>query len=51
MEDISEQMKDMNRAIAEQSDSTVHVSSAAEELNELAARLSEEIKKFKIDNE
>ncbi len=49
MEDITEQMRDMNRGISEQSDSTVQVSKAAEELNELAVRLSEEIKKFKIE--
>jgi len=49
MEEITEQMKDMNRAISEQSDSTVHVSDSAEELNSLSAKLSDEVRKFKID--
>jgi methyl-accepting chemotaxis protein len=49
MDDISQQMNEMNRAISEQSHSTLQVSTSAESLNELALKLAEEIKKFKID--
>ncbi|MDD3052340.1 MAG: methyl-accepting chemotaxis protein [Candidatus Cloacimonetes bacterium] len=51
MEDISEQMEDISKAITEHSTTTMQVKEAAAELNKLSEKLSEQIKKFKIEAE